>query len=339
MTRAMTWRFALLLLTIAAVSVGIGFGLDYQRFMATPIAVSGSRTVLEIPKGTSLYVLARRMSDQGLLQRPYYFVALAYLRGEQRGIKAGEYELTRDMTPPQVLDRITSGRVIQYSITLIEGWTFRQALAAIDAHPRFGGGGLATLSDEALMSRLGRPGQHPEGRFFPDTYHFPGETKGLTVLGRALVRMDHVLAEEWEGRRTGLPIAIPYEALILASIIEKETGVASERARIGGVLVRRLDRGMRLQTDPTVIYGLGAAYDGNLRRADLRTPTPYNTYVIEGLPPTPIALPGRAAIRAALQPADGDSLYFVARGDGTHHFSATLDEHRRAVRRYILDRR
>ena len=219
---------------------------------------------------------------------------------------------------------------------LVEGWTFRQALATIDAHPRFGGDALANLTDEVLMSQLGRAGEHPEGRFFPDTYRFPGKTGGLDVLRRALERMDRVLAEEWETRRPGLPIGTPYEALILASIIEKETAVAAERPQIGGVFVRRLQQGMRLQTDPTVIYGLGERYDGNIRRADLRESNPYNTYMINGLPPTPIALPGREAIRAALQPQDGDSLYFVARGDGSHEFSGTLDAHNRAVRRYIL---
>jgi len=186
------------------------------------------------------------------------------------------------------------------------------------------------------MAALGRAGEHPEGRFFPDTYNFPRRTTGLEVLRRAYGRMETVLAQEWQERAAGLPLKSPDEALILASIIEKETGLAAERPQIAGVFVRRLRAGMRLQTDPTVIYGMGARFDGNLRRADLREETPYNTYVIAGLPPTPIALPGRAAINAALHPADGDSLYFVARGDGGHVFSATLEGHNRAVSEFQL---
>ncbi len=334
----MIWRTSLFIFVIAAGSLLTVLGIDYRRFVTTPITLPAQSMIIDIPKGASLHALARRMTEQGILRRPYYFMALAYLRDDQTRIKAGEFELTADMTPPRVLERITSGQVVEYSITLVEGWTFRQALATIDAHPRFGGDALASLTDEALMARLGRSGEHPEGRFFPDTYRFPGKTKGLDVLRRALQRMDRVLAEEWEMRRPDLPIATPYEALILASIIEKETAIPAERPRIGGVFVRRLQKGMRLQTDPTVIYGLGDRYDGNIRSKDLRESNPYNTYVINGLPPTPIALPGREAIRAALQPADGDSLYFVAKGDGSHEFSGTLDEHNRAVRRYLLDK-
>jgi UPF0755 protein len=239
------------------------------------------------------------------------------------------------MKPADVLGRITSGQVVQHPVTLVEGWTFRQAINAIDAQGRYSGA-LSGLTDEELMAELGYPGEYPEGRLFPDTYRFPRDTPRLAVLRRAFERMEQVLAEEWESRSDGLPLDTPYEALILASIIEKETGAAWERPEIAGVFVRRLRKGMRLQTDPTVIYGMGERYEGRIRRADLREATPYNTYVIDGLPPTPIALPGRAAINAALNPADGDSLYFVSRGDGTHVFSATLDEHNRAVRRYIL---
>ncbi|WP_295406405.1 endolytic transglycosylase MltG [uncultured Thiocystis sp.] len=332
----MIWRTSLFVFLIAAGSLLAVLTIDYRRFVITPVTLPAERITLDIPKGTSLRSLARRMTDQGILRHPWYFVALAYLQGDQVRIKAGEFELTANMTPPRVLQRITSGQVIEYSIVLVEGWTFRQALATIDAHPQFGGDALARLTDQALMSQLGRTGEHPEGRFFPDTYRFPGTTKGLDVLRRALERMDRVLAEEWQTRRPDLPIGTPYEALILASIIEKETAVPAERPQIGGVFVRRLQKGMRLQTDPTVIYGLGERYDGNLRRADLREANPYNTYAINGLPPTPIALPGRESIRAALQPQDGDSLYFVARGDGSHEFSGTLEAHNRAVRRYIL---
>ncbi len=331
-------RISLVVLVLGCGALAGGLWHDYQRFLDTPIQTSEPKIYLEIPKGMSLRALTQQMTAQGIFSHPYYFIALAYLQDDQTRIKAGEYELTPDMTPGAVLARITSGKVAEYRITFVEGWTFRQALATLDAHEHFGGAGLATLSDADLMAQLGRPGEHPEGRFFPDTYQFPRKTQGLDVLKRAMERMDMILAEEWDARQPELPIASAYEALILASIIEKETAVAAERPAIGGVFVRRLQRGMRLQTDPTVIYGLGERYDGNIRRADLREATPYNTYVISGLPPTPIALSGRAAINAALQPAQGDALYFVAKGDGSHVFSRTLDEHNRAVRRYILNK-
>ncbi len=329
-------RRILFVLLLAAGALGGGIGFDYHRFTSTPITLEGRGTTLDIPSGTSLWALARTMTERGLLAHPYYFVAMAYLHGDQARIKAGEYRLAAGLTPPKLLQRIVAGEVIQYRITLVEGWTFRQAVEALSAHPQFGGEDLAELSDADLMSRLGHPGAHPEGRLFPDTYTFPRETSGMAVLRRAFARMERILAEEWAGRREGLPIDTAYEALILASIVEKETALAEERAQIGGVFVRRLERGMRLQTDPTVIYGMGERYNGNIRRADLREATPYNTYVIDGLPPTPIALPGREAIHAVLHPADGDALYFVAKGDGGHVFSASLDAHNRAVKRYIL---
>ena len=326
---------ALFVLLLAAGALGGGLWLDYTAFLKQPVHLPEEGMILDVPRGTSLRGLARRMTEEGILEHPYYFIALAHSRGDQTRIKAGAFELMAGMTPVDVLARIVSGQVVEYPVTLVEGWTFRQAVEAIDGQERFTGT-LAELSDEALMAELGVAGEHPEGRIFPDTYRFPPGTPRLAVLRRAFERMEQVLAEEWASRRDGLPINTPYEALILASIIEKETGAAHERPEIAGVFVRRLQRGMRLQTDPTVIYGMGERYDGRIRRADLVEPTPYNTYVIGGLPPTPIALPGRAAINAALNPADGDSLYFVSRGDGTHVFSATLDEHNRAVRRYIL---
>ncbi|MBK1645304.1 aminodeoxychorismate lyase [Thiocapsa imhoffii] len=315
--------------------LGSSLWLDYATFRDEPVMLPEPSMIFEIPRGTSLRTVARRLSEEGILKHPYYFIALAYERGEQSRIKAGEFELVAGMTPADVLARITSGQVVQYGVTLVEGWTFRQALAAIEEQPRFVGS-LVDRSDADLMAELGHPGEHPEGRLFPDTYVFPRQTPRFQVLRRAFERMEQVLAEEWAGRQDDLPIKTPYEALILASIIEKETGAPHERAEIAGVFVRRLRQGMRLQTDPTVIYGMGDRYEGRIRRADLREATPYNTYVISGLPPTPIALPGRAAIHAALNPEDGTTLYFVSRGDGTHVFSETLAEHNRAVRRYIL---
>lgn len=340
MIHPMSKRIVALLMLIA---LGTGFlagalWRDYLCFLSRPIQIEEARLLFDVPRGTSLRALARRLHEQGVIERPYYFIALAYLQGDQSRLKAGEYALTPDMTPPRILELLTSGRVVEYSLTLIEGWTFRQALAALDAHEVFDGSKLSALSDAEIMVQLGRPDAHPEGLFFPDTYRFPRQTSALDILKRALARMDGILAEEWEKRAPNLPITTPYEALILASIVEKETGLASERARIAGVFTRRLQRGMRLQTDPTVIYGLGERYDGNIRRTDLREPMPYNTYVINGLPPTPIALIGRAAIQAALNPEAGEELYFVSRGDGSHVFSRTLDEHNQAVRRYILNR-
>jgi UPF0755 protein len=262
---------------------------------------------------------------------------MAHFSGDATRIKAGEYEVPAGTTPPALLDLLISGKVIQRAVTLVEGWTFRQVLAALSEDTRL----VKELGKAApgdVMERLGRSGQHPEGRFFPDTYNFTKGTTDLDILRRAYERMEQVLAQEWEQRREDLPLATPEEAVILASIVEKETGLASERPAIAGVFIRRLELGMKLQTDPTVIYGLGDAFDGNLTRAHLRGDTPYNTYVHPGLPPTPIALPGRQAIHAVLHPEDGDSLYFVAKGDGSHHFSTNLAEHNRAVRQYQLGR-
>lgn len=326
---------ALGVILIAAGFLMGGLWADYRRFLATPIELNDPVTLYEVPQGVNLRRVSADLTRLGVLQHPYYLLALALQRGDQGRLKAGEFELTQGMRPVELLDRLTSGRVVQYPFTLVEGWTFRQAVSAIAADPNLGAD-LAGKTDAELMTALGRPGEHPEGRLFPDTYSFPRGATGLDVLRRASDRMDQVLAEEWEGRAPGLPIETPYKALILASLIEKETAVPAERPAIGGVFVRRLQKGMRLQTDPTVIYGLGDRFDGNLRRQDLREATPYNTYVIDGLPPTPIALSGRAAIRAALRPEPGEALYFVARGDGSHVFSATLEEHNAAVRQYQL---
>lgn len=327
----------LFVLILAAGFLATGFWLDYRRFLETPLNLEETPAVIEVPRGVSIRQVAKTLTSQGAIRHPYYFVALAIQRGDATRIKAGEFELRPGMGPAELLDAIVAGKVIQYPITLVEGWTFRQAVETVAKDRRFHGD-IGSLSDEALMEQLGRPGEHPEGRLFPDTYSFPRRTAALDVLRRALERMDQVLAEEWASRAEGLPIETPYQALILASIVEKETAVPSERPAIAGVFVRRLQKGMKLQTDPTVIYGMGARYDGDIRRSDLTESTPYNTYVIDGLPPTPIALPGREAIHAVLHPAEGDSLYFVARGDGSHQFSATLDEHNRAVRRYQLGR-
>lgn len=250
----------------------------------------------------------------------------------------GEYRLQPGDSLLSLLEKMDRGEVIQRSLTLVEGWNFRELrvrLAAQDTLTHT----LDSLTDDQIMEKLGRPGQHPEGWFAPETYFYTRGTSDLTLLRRALERQEALLEEAWSQRDDDLPIDSPYEALILASIIEKETGVPDERPEIAGVFTNRLRKGMRLQTDPTVIYGMGEAYDGNIRRSDLRRPTPYNTYTISGLPPTPIAMPGQEAILAAVQPAQTESLYFVARGDGSHYFSKTLAQHQKAVRDYQLRRR
>lgn len=308
---------------------------DSAQESETQAEPAARQRVFEIAPGTRLRDLAERLTDEGLMSDPYFFIALAYQEGLQNQIKAGEYALTGGMRPRDLLERFASGRSIQYPVTLVEGLRFRDAVDSLAGHEVLKRE-LTGLSDAEVMERIGMQEAHPEGWLFPDTYMVVRGSSDVDLLKRAYARMKRVLNEEWDQRANDLPIDSPYQALILASIIEKETGLAEERPTIGGVFVRRLQRGMRLQTDPTVIYGMGDAYDGNIRREDLRQATPYNTYVIDGLPPTPIALPGREAIHAALNPAEGDALYFVARGDGSHHFSATLDEHNCAVRQYQL---
>ncbi|MFZ0254621.1 MAG: endolytic transglycosylase MltG [Gammaproteobacteria bacterium] len=290
-----------------------------------------------VTPGMTLTEVVSQLSDQGILHRPWVLLWYARLHGKATQIKAGEYRLDAGTTPLQLLDMLVSGRVVQHALTLVEGWTFKEVLAAVRAHPHITQT-LTGLQPEGIMDALGLGGIHPEGWFYPETYYFPSALNDRDFLRRAYSTMRKRLQLEWEGRASGLPYRKPYEALILASIIEKETGRHDERERIAGVFVQRLNKGMRLASDPTVIYGLGNAFDGDLRRRDLKEVTPYNTYRRSGLPPTPIAMPGGDAIRAALHPEFGDALFFVARGDGSHHFSATYREHLRAVTRYQLQR-
>lgn len=323
---------------ILAIAAATWVWRDYQAFLNQPLAISQADDTYTVERGASLGRIAAELEERGVLSNALYLKFLGRQRGDALRIKAGEYALAADLTPDGLLDLLVSGKVIEYSVTFVEGWTFRQTLQALRDHPvvvhTFG----EDMTTDAVMKALGHPDLHPEGRFFPDTYLFPKGTTDIQILERAFTRMSDVLAEEWEARAPELPLDSPEEALILASIIEKETGVAGERPEIAGVFVRRLRKGMLLQTDPTVIYGMGEDFDGNLRRRDLTTDTPYNTYTRGGLTPTPICMPGRDAINAALHPADGDALYFVATGDGGHYFSATLNEHNRAVRRYQIER-
>jgi len=326
--------FALLALLVAAAG-GLLYR-DLSAFAERPLGLPSDGIVVDLPRGQSIRALAGSLRAAGYLDRPaLYLEILARLDGSARRIRAGEYRLPAGMAPDALLALLVSGQVLQYPLTIVEGWSVRDLLSNVRNDPIL----LQTLEglDGAeIMVRLGRPDMHPEGRFLPDTYHFPRGATDLAFLQRAMQAMDSVLAAEWERRAPGLPLETPERALVLASIVEKETSLAEERARVAGVFVRRLQIGMRLQTDPTVIYGLGEGFDGNLRRRDLQADTDYNTYTRSGLPPTPIALPGRAAIHASLHPAAGDELYFVARGDGSHHFSRTLSEHNAAVRRYQL---
>ncbi|MFQ5936097.1 MAG: endolytic transglycosylase MltG [Acidiferrobacterales bacterium] len=285
--------------------------------------------------GTPLRTFARELYREGLLPDRYSLIMLAYLRGHSRRLKAGEYRFAKGITQYELLDQVVAGRVIEYPLALIEGWTFEQFLHAIREAPKM----TSTLSDlgqQEIMARLGHPDLHPEGQFFPDTYYYSAGTTDLALLRRAFERMQTRLQGEWEGRAPELPLDTPYQALTLASIVEKETGHAGERRLVAGVFLNRLRIGMRLQSDPTVIYGMGSTFDGNLRRRDLERDSPYSTYTRRGLPPTPIAMPGGDALHAVLHPEETDALYFVARGDGTHHFSETLQQHNEAVIKYQL---
>lgn len=311
---------------------------QYQDFLISEIPVDQVPITLTIEKGMTFGTFLDSMPLQGFHASPEYMEWYARSSGVAGKIRAGKYTFYTAPTPVELVDRIVSGQEDYFRFTLVEGRTFRQLL---DELKRARGlvNDIEGLDQDAIMLKVAGPDLHPEGMFMPDTYHYPQATTISQFLRRAYKAMQSFLDMSWKDRDEGLPLKTPYEALILASIIEKETGVEEERSEIAGVFVRRLKMGMKLQTDPTVIYGMGEMYDGNIRRKDLRHDTPYNTYTRHGLPPTPIAMPGRAAILAALHPAPGNTLYFVARGDGTHHFSATLEEHNRAVARYQLKKK
>jgi UPF0755 protein len=321
---------------VLLLSLGLGWTwMGYRQFMATPLSVPPEGLVLQVHKGENLNHLAQRLADRGLLAHPRMFYWHARWHGQARHIRAGEFLVPAGSRPADLLEILLHGKTIQYRLTLIEGWTFHQVLEAVQRDPVLKHT-LDSDDPQAVMQRLGHPGVHPEGAFFPDTYAFPRGTTDVAFLQRAYRRMQQELKAAWAKRADDIAVKTPYEALILASIVEKETGVPEERRQIAGVFTRRLKRGMLLQTDPTVIYGMGERYRGNIRAADLREDTPYNTYVHPGLPPTPICMPGRDSIDAVLHPATGKTLYFVANGKGRHVFSATLRQHNAAVRRYQL---
>ena len=326
----------LLILLLVAAAAAAAVTVRFKQFLDSPVYVADSGVVFEIRPGASFHEVANSLARAGTISSPGFFRLYARLTGKAARVQAGEYDIASDDTPKSLLARFVSGDVRLYSFTIVEGWNYRDLTGGLDAEPNI----EKTMTDEdwaALLESIGADTEHPEGIFLPETYRFPKGARDVEILRQAYELMQETLGEEWRERAADLPIASPYEALILASIVEKETALAEERPRIAGVFVRRLEQGMRLQTDPTVIYGIGADFNGNLTRRDLRTDTPYNTYTRAGLPPTPIAMPGRAAIHAALNPAPGTEIYFVATGlgDGSHHFSDTKEEHDEAVRRYL----
>jgi UPF0755 protein len=320
---------------VLAVLAAAGYGAWYA---STPVATGRLPVEVEIPRGASLRTAMDQLQKAGVGVRRLEFELLARALGRERGIKAGNYQITEAVTPVELLDKLTRGDVSQAEVRLIEGWTFAQFRAALDASADLRHD-TAGLEDAQVLARLQAPEPHPEGLFFPDTYLFARGSSDLAVLRRAYRAMQRHLKEEWEARAPSVPYQSAYEALIMASIIEKETGKAEERDLIGGVLVNRLRIGMRLQVDPTIIYGLGTDFDGNLKKKHLLEDGPYNTYTRAGLPPTPIAMPGQASLRSALRPGRTESLYYVSRGDGSSHFSRSLDEHNRAVSKYQLRRK
>ena len=321
---------ALVAAALAVLAVG------YRSFMATPVSVPEEGLEFTIPSGSAFARVAAELESQGVIDNADWLKLHARLTGQAGKVQAGEYRIAPGTLPADLFRQFTSGDVILYQFTIVEGWNRWELLAALHAEPRL----VKTLEEAdwpAFLDELGAGADSPEGLFLPETYRFPANTADRELLEQAYDLMQETLTAAWADRATGLPLETPYEALVLASIIEKETAKPDELPEIAGVFIRRLERRMRLQTDPTVIYGIGPTFNGNLTRRDLRTDTPYNTYTRGGLPPTPIAMPGRAAIEAALHPAPGETLYFVATGlgDGSHAFSVTKEEHDRAVQAYL----
>ncbi|UTF60555.1 endolytic transglycosylase MltG [Gilvimarinus sp. DA14] len=327
----------ILLALLGALVAGLGAFQYFKKWLNEPLIVGDDGLVYELPAGGNLSQVTADLAALEVLEHPQVLVLYARLSG-QAAVRAGDYRFEPGITPADLVKVLHTGNVIEYAVAIIEGWTYADAVAALARAPRITSV-LQGKTMEEQLALLDLPVDHPEGWFFPDTYHYDGGTTDVEILQRAYRKMAATLDELWQGRDLGLPYETPYEALIMASIVERETGAAWERQKIAGVFVRRLQQNMRLQTDPTVIYGMGESYQGKIGRADLRRPTPYNTYTRHGLPPTPIALPGEGALHASMHPEAGDELYFVAKGDGTHVFSATLEEHNKAVRDYQLQRR
>ncbi len=343
-------RILLIIVFIALVATVVAVYAT-NKYLDTPLLIEGEGVDISLVRGGSLGTVSYSLAEQGVLSYPVWLKIYSRLTGRGISIKAGDYFLTQGTTPRVLLDKLESGDVKYYQLTLVEGWNLQQVLQALKTQ-QYLVDQLAEVNAPQLSSMLNLVADDShilavelsqtsmEGLFFPDTYRYHGAATNVDVLEQAYQRMQQVLEEEWANRQPDLPYDNAYQALIMASLVEKETGAASERPEIAGVFVRRLNKGMRLQTDPTVIYGLGTDFDGNLRSRHLKDASNlFNTYRHHGLPPTPIALAGREAIHAALHPAEGDTLYFVAKGDGTHYFSRTLEEHQKAVRKYQIEQR
>lgn len=324
--------FSLLFAAILLVAAGVGW---MAWFAHQPLALAASPLEFTVQPRSTLTRAASDIERAGVKMSPWQFVVLARALGKDKAVKAGTYSVEAGVTPLGLLDKLERGEVVQVEVAFGEGWTFSQIRQALDQHPYLKHE-TRGLSDAEIMRRMGAPDVPAEGRFFPDRYRIAKGASDLEVLRTAYRTMQRNLEAAWSSRKDGLPLATPDELLILASIVEKETGHAMDRAAVAAVFLNRLQAGMKLQADPTVIYGMGEKFNGNLRRADLETDTPFNTYTRAGLPPTPIASPSLASLQASVDPADSDALYFVSRGDGSSHFSRTLDEHNRAVTKYQL---
>ncbi|OUM05464.1 aminodeoxychorismate lyase [Pseudomonas syringae] len=333
-------RKLLVLLETAIVLAGLLLGFAFwqqNKALEQPLNVAQEQ-LLDVPAGSTPTGVLNRLQADGVIKDAFWLRLYWRFNLSGQSLHSGEYRMVPGMNVKGLLDVWKRKEVVQYSVTLVEGWNFRQVRAALAKQAKLDQT-LAGLSDSELMAKIGHPDVFPEGRFFPDTYRYVRGMSDAELLRQAYARLEEVLDEEWNARSSEAPYSTPYQALIMASLVEKETGVPQERGQIAGVFVRRLKLGMQLQTDPTVIYGMGERYNGKLTRADLKEATPYNTYVIAGMPPTPISLVGREAIHAALNPVSGSSLYFVAKGDGSHVFSDDLDAHNAAVREYQIKRR
>ncbi len=321
-------------ITLFAILLMAGALLGGAAYYVTkPLSLTAVPFAFSIKQGTTLKSAARQMQQDGVLPYDWTLVWLARSLGKSTQIKAGNYELESAPSMLGLLDVLTKGQVSQAELSVIEGWTFGQFRAAMNANPGIRHD-TAAMSEAEIMRRIGAAEDRAEGLFFPDTYYFASGVSDLVLFKRAYQTMQKHLQESWEARAPGLPLETPYQALTLASIVEKETGQAADRDKIAAVFINRLRKGMMLQTDPSVIYGMGEKFDGNLRKRDLKTDTPYNTYTRTGLTPTPISLPGLAALQATLHPAQSNALYFVARGDGSSEFSPTLSQHNRAVNKF-----
>ncbi len=321
---------------IGAIAV-LSFAAYLAYYAKSPLNIPSASQDVSIKANSGLSSIANQLVEQGVIKNKLLFIVLARLMGKEASLQAGEYTLNANVTPYELLLSLSSGKTTQAKITFIEGKTFKDMLASLEKNPAVTNT-VQQLSNADIMALINAEQSHPEGMFFPDTYYFDRGTKDIVLLKRAHEIMTTKLEQAWQGREQGLPYKNSYEALIMASIVEKETGMASERPMIAGVFVNRMRIGMKLQTDPTVIYGMGDGFDGNIRRKDLRKDTSYNTYTRYGLPPTPIAMPSMAAIDAALHPAKTKALYFVGKGDGSHAFSNSLIDHNRAVAKYQLKR-